>query len=159
MMVMRFFGVLSYALVTALIFAFPQTASASQDSFSGYDDPIAKTLSVCLDTPKNQTTIGLSACYTAAYDSYQKLLDKVYPLVLQHLDPASRALVKQSQERWVAWQSAEWRALRGPWTDQQGTIFEIEIPSSRALAVRDRIIELYVFWPGPSESRSFLHPW
>jgi uncharacterized protein YecT (DUF1311 family) len=141
-------------------FAFPHAAFAANDPLFQYDDPIGKTLSACVGSPKNQTTIGLAQCYSDAYASYERLLNKVYPLVLQHLDPASRALVKQSQVRWLAWQKAELEAQRGSWTQQRGTIFEIEIPQARALAVRSRILELYLFWPGyATESNSFIHPW
>lgn len=135
-------------------------AAVSSGPFVQYDDSIATTLSHCVDTPANQTTVGLESCYEAADAAYEHLLHVVYPLVLKHLDPVSRSLVERSQQRWLLWQKAEFAAQRGPWTGDSGTIIEFEIPKAEALAVRDRIFELYLFWPGyATESTSFTHPW
>lgn len=111
-------------------------------------DPVHTSLDRCLVAPKTKTTLDIRSCYQAAGRAYEALMAKEYQIVLHHVDPATQALVRASQESWLAYRKREVAAQQGPWIDARGTFVSIEVDETNVYAIHARVVELHLFWPG-----------
>jgi len=111
-------------------------------------DPVDAALDRCLSASTTKTTLDIRSCYQRAEHAYDGLLAKAYQNALHHVDPASQALIRASQESWLAYRRREIRAQRGPWINDRGTVVSIEVDEANLAAVHARLVDLYLFWPG-----------
>jgi len=145
---------LLYALVLATVI--PVCSSAAGDDL-GLADPMNDALHNCLKAPRTKSTIDIRECYATAERAYEAHLTKTYAGVLKHVDPKSRALISASQEAWLAYRKRTFAAQLGPWSGSRGTYIGIATDEMDVAAVRQRLIELYMIWPGfVSEERGAI---
>ena len=64
---------------------------------------------------------------------------------MAELDPKSRALVRASQRRWVAFREAEHEAMGGPWRQDKGTIIRVLTVNADLSAIKERVQELELY--------------
>jgi uncharacterized protein YecT (DUF1311 family) len=82
-----------------------------------------------------------------AYADYQRFLDaeltKDYAALAQKLAPAPRAMLIESQRRWLAYRDAGFRFIDGNWTQGQfGTSAALSRGAYRSSIVKERITAL-----------------
>lgn len=135
----------SLAAFCACSFALPAARAAEHPSLP---DPVAAALDRCLAKPSTESTLDVRDCYRTAARGYETRIASTYASILKHVDPASQSLVRNSQQAWLAYRNRVLAVDRGSWTGDRGTIVGIEIDEANVSALRARLVELRVVWPG-----------
>ncbi len=135
----------SLVVFCACSFALPAARAAEHPSLP---DPVAAALDHCLAKPSTQSTLDIRDCYRSAARGYESRIASTYASISKHVDPASQSLVRRSQQAWLAYRSRVFAVDRGGWTGDRGTIVGIEIDQANVSALRARLVELRVVWPG-----------
>lgn len=127
-------------LAAGLLAAAP--ASAAGDHGASEKDPIDAKLDACLASEDGQTTQGMVECLDAAYRAWDGALNAAYQALSKALDPASFDLLKASQKKWLAFRDAEQAFMRGPWTEDRGTLIRVTLNQANVEMVRARVLQL-----------------
>ena len=126
-------------LIAALLAALAFPALAQEEATT---DPIDTALQACLDTPDNQSTMGMIACADEAYQAWDKALNEAYAALLDGMDNDSAAKLKEAQRKWIAYRDAEFAFQEGPWTADLGSLISVTLALARADIVRARVLTL-----------------
>ncbi len=126
--------------VSALVFAAMVCfhAAHAQDT----KDPIDKALDACLAGPSGNNTAGQLDCAQKATASWDGELNTAYQKLMKSLDPASQALLRNSQRQWLAFRDAEKKFDAGPWSAKGGTMAGVNIAMINTDIVRSRVLAL-----------------
>lgn len=121
--------------------------TVAQKGASAADDVIAKEAERCLGGSQGQTTVGMEACSTAAYQAYDRQMNDIYANVMRHVDPKSQSLIRASQRAWIAYRDAKATADRAPWQTERGSMVGPDLEALRIDAIKARIQELRYYAP------------
>jgi len=144
------------SLVAFVVAGFgPQRARA--DEHPPLADPVHARLDACLVHRQNgSTTLELRECYLTAERAYERRLAETFTGVLGHVDGRTRAEVRASQAAWIAYRKRVQMAQRAPWAERRGVLVSIDLDEANLAAVRARLLELRMIWPGFSRDTGDL---
>ena len=123
-------------------------SSALSPSTPYVRDNVGTKLDACLHDPATKTTIDISKCYDTARTAYASALDAAFAKALAHLDATSAERLRTSEKSWEAYRKDETHAEQGPWVTGRGTIVGSQIAQVDVAALKQRIIEIDLLWPG-----------
>ncbi len=138
---------LRYLRTFALLFLLSPLLCAQETK-----DPIDKALDACLASPAANSTAGQVDCAAKAAAAWDRELNQVYQKLLQTLDPASQALLRNSQRQWLAFREAEKKFDAGPWIQQQGTVAQTTVALANVDMLRSRVLTLRNYLGGGNPS-------
>ncbi len=115
-------------------------------------DPIDQALDACLAGTAANSTAGQVNCTSKAAAAWDRELNQVYQKLLKTLDPASQALLRNSQRQWLAFREAEKKFDRGPWISKQGTVAQTTVALANVDILRSRVLTLRNYSGGGNPS-------
>lgn len=101
---------------------------------------IDRDLDACLD--KNPSTAGMIQCNDQAYAAWDKTLNVAYKALMQSLAPSQQQALRDSQQRWIAFRDAEFRAVEAIYSRKEGTLYLPMQVASRVQIVKARVLQL-----------------
>ncbi len=132
----------SAALLAVAILAAAAPARAQDDAQR--DHPADRAMRACIDR-SGGVTADMLDCADSAYGAWDRELNAAYQSLMARLDPASRALLRDAQRRWLAFREAETAFQRGPWTGQGGSLERIMLTFRNVDTLRERALALRAY--------------
>ena len=113
-------------------------------------DPIIAESNQCYKSAKDR--ISSDACAESMYDSYNKLMNRLYEQALANSDDVTKRSLKKSQEQWLAFREAE-AAARNKHIAANGAGSGIGgiIEYEDIVSIRERISEFMFYLGGQEE--------
>lgn len=109
----------------------------------GGETAIDRKLSECLDA--NPSTAGMVGCMNDAYAAWDKELNAVYKALMEEVDEETKASLKSSQLRWLAYRDEEFKLIEDLYGHFDGTMYQPMIVEDRIKIVRHRVLELAAY--------------
>ena len=140
-------------LAALLLAALPVTTFAHSPHFCGGEKPhpIDAALDRAIDA-SGGTTYDMREAQGAAYEAWDKELNKAYKALLAELDKPQADALRAAQRAWLAWDAAE-----ASWTQQtpvygDGTAATLMIAGDALDRRRERVCELQGYSEGVREN-------
>jgi uncharacterized protein YecT (DUF1311 family) len=126
-------------LMLVLLFAVDASAADAPHS-------IDMTTEKCLG--QNQTTVGMSECYTLAEKAWDRELNRVYNELRDQLTTEDKDLLKKAQRAWITQRDEEFALINAIHSQMQGSMWILVAASQRVDVVKGRTLALqsYVNW-------------
>lgn len=135
---MRLFLII-FSILSSLFFA---SSLLFADENETKKHPIDIELEKCLSINSNMTTAGMTRCADAAYDRWDKELNRVYKELTSKLDEEGKNNLKQSQLAWIKYRDLEFKNIDMIYKNLQGTMYIPMRVNNRIGIVKNRVIEL-----------------
>lgn len=131
-------------LLILLILGFGYAAIAQNEVEE--EHPIDIKLDQCLDIDTNQTTYGTIACFETSREDWDIELNKYYQLLMDVIQEDAKAMLKESQLKWIEYRDLEYAFSNKMHTDMEGTLWKIVAAGRRYEIVKARALELKSYY-------------
>lgn len=89
------------------------------------EHPIVTQRRECLETPENQTTLGMIECEARAAAAWEAEIPVLLDRVSSRLTPEAASALAESQEAWSAFRDAELEFLREHYGSMDGSMWRV----------------------------------
>lgn len=101
---------------------------------------IDKALAGCLD--QAMSTAAQSRCSYAAYEQWDKELNRAYGALAKAIDPSARQALKSAQQDWLKHRDTEFALIDAIYSSLDGTMYIPMRVQSRTRIVQERTMQL-----------------
>jgi uncharacterized protein YecT (DUF1311 family) len=115
---------------------------AAQDDAA---DPIDTAFDDCLAAPAGESTQGMVECAVAAYQSWDAALNDAYDALMDALDPAQQAALRDAQRKWIAFRDADKAFGASTMTPDSGSMLRVSLNFAAVDTVRARVLALRAY--------------
>ena len=104
--------------------------------------PIDLKMEQCLNNDSSFTTHGMIDCTLAAFDEWDKELNKYYRLLSNVLEEGAKVKLKKAQLNWLVYHDSEFEFSNEMYYDMEGTMWRVVGAGRRTDIVKARVLEL-----------------
>lgn len=97
----------------------------------------------CVD--KNPSTVGMVECAQAAYEEWDKELNRSYSKLMKQLPEEEKKTLRLSQRAWLKFRDHEYDNIANIYSHMEGTMYRPMHVESRTRILRERVLQLHKY--------------
>lgn len=105
--------------------------------------PVDKYLTACIE--RDSTTAGMVDCTNAAYELWDKALNKQYAALLSVLSASDKQTLREAQRQWLVFRDAEFKAIDALYSRKDGSVYLPMRAADRLDLVKARALKLSAY--------------